>query len=107
MVRWPCTRSWRPSVRAGLTPYQALLTGTRHPAEYFHARDSAGTVAVGKRADLVLLTGNPLADVANVEQPAGTMIGGRWLSREMVEQHEAERKAQAKARRAKLRPSTP
>jgi imidazolonepropionase-like amidohydrolase len=68
-------------VRAGLTPYQALLTGTRNVAEYFGTLDSSGTVAVGKRADVVLVNGNPLEDVTHTRQPAGVMIGGRWLSR--------------------------
>jgi hypothetical protein len=68
-------------VRAGLTPYEALLAGTRNMAQYFGALDSTGTVAVGKRADLVLLPGNPLGDVSHTIQPAGVMIGGRWLAR--------------------------
>jgi len=38
-------------------------------------------VAEGKRADLLLLDGNPLASVANVGRIAGVMIGGRWLSK--------------------------
>jgi hypothetical protein len=35
---------------------------------------------VGKRADLVLLAGNPLRDIRYTAGPAGVMIGGRWLS---------------------------
>lgn len=68
-------------VRAGLTPYEALLTGTRNVAAYFGTLDSTGTVAVGKRADLVLLEGNPLTDIRHTAHPAGVMVGGRWLSR--------------------------
>jgi imidazolonepropionase-like amidohydrolase len=66
---------------AGLTPYQALLTGTRNVAQYFGMLDSTGTVAVGKRADLVLLRGNPLEDIRNTAEPIGVMIGGRWVTR--------------------------
>jgi imidazolonepropionase-like amidohydrolase len=68
-------------VAAGLTPYQALATGTRNVAAYFGTLDSAGTIAVGKRADLVLLNGNPLHDIRVTAAPAGVMLGGRWLSR--------------------------
>jgi imidazolonepropionase-like amidohydrolase len=68
-------------VQAGLTPYQALATGTRNVATYFDTLDSAGTVAVGKRADLVLLNDNPLQDIRHTAQPAGVMLGGQWLSR--------------------------
>lgn len=66
-------------VRAGLTPYQALLTGTRNPATYFGTPDSTGTIAVGKRADLVVLDGNPLDDIRHTSAIAGVMVAGRWL----------------------------
>jgi imidazolonepropionase-like amidohydrolase len=72
-------------VGAGLTPYQALATGTKNVAQYFGTLDSTGTVAVGKRADLVLLRGNPLEDIRNMAQPAGVMLGGRWLPREELD----------------------
>jgi len=36
-------------------------------------------VAAGQRADLLLLSGNPLADLANVARRAGVMVNGRWL----------------------------
>jgi imidazolonepropionase-like amidohydrolase len=68
-------------VAAGLTPYEALLTGTRNAAAYLGTLDSSGTVAVGKRADLVLLAENPLADIRHAAQPAGVMWSGRWLAR--------------------------
>jgi imidazolonepropionase-like amidohydrolase len=37
-------------------------------------------VAVGKRADLILLEANPLADVANAAKRAGVMVRGRWVT---------------------------
>jgi hypothetical protein len=70
---------------AGLTPYQALATGTRNVARYLGTEDSTGTVAVGKRADLVLLAGNPLRDIRYTAGPAGVMVGGRWLARADLE----------------------
>ena len=68
---------------AGLTPYQVLESGTRNVAEYA-ANDlkldgKFGTVAVGNRADLILLDANPLTDVRNVARRAGVMVRGRWL----------------------------
>jgi len=69
-------------VRAGLTPYQALEAGTRNVARFFGAENEFGTVAVRRRADLVLLDANPLEDIANFERQAGVMVRGRWLSRE-------------------------
>ncbi len=66
-------------VAAGLTPYQALETGTRSVAVYFNTLRETGTVEVGKRADLILLNANPLVDVTNTTRRAGVMIRGRWL----------------------------
>ncbi len=66
-------------VAAGLTPYAALEAATRNPAEYLGRLGEQGTVAVGKRADLVLLDANPLADVRNLRRLSGVAVGGRWL----------------------------
>lgn len=66
-------------VDAGLTPFEALSSGTRNVARFLETEDSTGTVAVGKRADLLLLDGNPLVDIAAVGHQAGVMLGGRWL----------------------------
>lgn len=66
----------------GLTPYQILLSGTRNVATYA-AQDlkldgAFGTVAVGSRADLLLVDANPLADARNVAKRVGVMVRGRW-----------------------------
>jgi imidazolonepropionase-like amidohydrolase len=65
---------------AGLTPYQVLEAGTRNAAEYLGILGEAGTVEVGKRADLILVDANPLADVRNVARRSGVMIDGAWHS---------------------------
>lgn len=64
---------------AGLTPYQVLVTGTRNPAIYFNTPDDFGTVAAGRRADLILLEANPLDNLEHVQERAGVMVRGRWL----------------------------
>ncbi|MFN2301735.1 MAG: amidohydrolase family protein [Gammaproteobacteria bacterium] len=66
-------------VEAGLTPFDALVSGTRNVARFIGEEDAFGTVAVGKRADLLLLDANPLVNVANVQRRAGVMVNGRWL----------------------------
>jgi dienelactone hydrolase/imidazolonepropionase-like amidohydrolase len=66
-------------VAAGLTPYQALETGTRNPAIYFGEPDEWGTIEPGKAADLVLLSANPLDDIRNLWQQEGVMVRGRWM----------------------------
>ena len=65
-------------VAAGLTPYQALVTGTRNVAVHFGTADRAGTIAVGKQADFLLLEANPLTDIRNTSRRAGVMIRGVW-----------------------------
>ena len=67
-------------VEAGLTPYQALRMATVNAAEFLKRQEEMGIVAVGQRADLILLQANPLEDVWNVNQRVGVMVGGRWLS---------------------------
>jgi imidazolonepropionase-like amidohydrolase len=72
-------REIRSMAAAGLTAQQILLSGTRNTARYFGAEQEFGSVAAGQRADLILLNGNPLADLANVGRRAGVMVNGRWL----------------------------
>ncbi len=63
---------------AGLTPYEILASATRNAAEHFGSA-AFGQVAVGKRADLILLEANPLDDVSNMARRAGVMVRGRWM----------------------------
>jgi imidazolonepropionase-like amidohydrolase len=72
-------------VAAGLTPYQALRSGTANVGAYFGTQATVGTVAAGKRADLILLEANPLTDIANSSRIAGVMVNGRWLSKADIE----------------------
>ncbi|MHC4732016.1 MAG: amidohydrolase family protein [Planctomycetota bacterium] len=74
---WSAHRELRLLVEAGLTPYEALRAGTVDAAAYLG--DDFGTVAVGKRADLVLVEANPLEDVRNAARRVGVMVRGRWL----------------------------
>jgi hypothetical protein len=67
---------------AGLTPYQVLVAATRTPgrmiAEHVPGVVPFGVVAVGNRADLVLVRGNPLGGLATLREPLGVMANGRW-----------------------------
>lgn len=66
---------------AGMTPYEALKTGTVNVAAYLEESDQAGTVEVGKRANFILVKGNPLRDVANAGKVHGVYTLGNWHSK--------------------------
>lgn len=72
-------------VDAGLTPMQALQAATLNPAIYLGERNVGGTVEVGKRADLVLLTGNPLEDIGNTRSIAAVVRGGTLYRRSSLD----------------------
>jgi imidazolonepropionase-like amidohydrolase len=67
-------------VDIGLATYDVLKTSTYNPALYLGELDDFGTVEEGKRADLVLLDGNPLEDITYTQQIAGVMVRGRYYS---------------------------
>jgi imidazolonepropionase-like amidohydrolase len=75
-------------VKAGLSPFEALATGTRNAGSFItdHVDAAArfGTVALGQRADLLLLPGNPLEDVSLADHALGVMVRGEWLPREKL-----------------------
>src|SRR6267142_4957984 len=68
-------------VAAGFTPLEALQTATLNPARFFGMEDQLGTVEKGKLADLVLVSGNPLEDIANTQKIAGVIADGHYFSR--------------------------
>ena len=80
-------------VQAGLTPYQALRGATHDAAEFLGEQDEFGTVAEGLRADVILLNGNPLADIANLKRRSGVMLRWSWLSQPELERRLEEQTA--------------
>ena len=68
-----------------MTPYEVLEIATRRPAEYFDAADEFGVIAVGRRADFLLLNANPLEDIGNMRARAGVSLNGRWMPNELIQ----------------------
>jgi imidazolonepropionase-like amidohydrolase len=66
-------------IDAGMKPYDVLRAGTYNVGLYFKGQDTFGTVEPGRRADLILLEGNPLDNVANLARRTGVMIRGIWI----------------------------
>jgi imidazolonepropionase-like amidohydrolase len=67
-------------VDAGLTPVEALRAATGLAARSF-GLDDRGAVAVGKRADLVLVDGDPVSDIADSSRIRGIWIAGSPVQR--------------------------
>ena len=66
-------------VEAGLTPWEALKCATLNPAQFLGIQDSVGTIETGKRADLILLTADPLENINNTRTIESVILGGRLV----------------------------
>lgn len=55
-------------VKAGMTPMQAMVAATSHAAQCLGMEELVGTIASNKKADLILVEGDPLRDVAILEE---------------------------------------
>jgi imidazolonepropionase-like amidohydrolase len=63
-----------------MKPIDALRTATINPVTYLKMTDSLGTIQRGKRADFVLLNGNPLKDISNTKSIFAVMINGKLFT---------------------------
>jgi imidazolonepropionase-like amidohydrolase len=72
-------------VAAGFTPLEALQTATLNPARFWGMEEELGTVEKGKLADLVLLSANPLDDIANTRKIVGVFVNGRYFYHAEIE----------------------
>jgi hypothetical protein len=72
--------------RLGLPPYETLRTATVEPARAMRREAELGTIAVGRRADFVLLAADPLKTVANTEweHVEGVVVRGTRLPRTLL-----------------------
>ncbi|MFP2933566.1 amidohydrolase family protein [Pyxidicoccus sp. 3LG] len=66
---------------AGVPTRAVLAAATRNAAEYLGESDTWGTVAPGRRADLLLLDADPRVDVRHTRDLSGVVLRGRWLPR--------------------------
>ena len=72
-------------VESGMSPADALRAATLAPALFLGIGDKTGSVAVGKRADLVLLDRNPLRDIRNIRGIRAVVFDGRLLTRSALD----------------------
>ena len=67
-------------VKAGLTPAQALIAGTRNSAKVLRMDADRGTLAAGKRADIVIIDGTPWTSIADVYKVSQVIVDGKLVS---------------------------
>ena len=76
-------------VAAGLPPAAALRAATSNPAAVFPKLET-GSIAAGRRADLVLLDANPLTDIRNARRIRAVVLAGKLLDRPALDRLLAE-----------------
>jgi imidazolonepropionase-like amidohydrolase len=64
-------------VKAGMTPLEAIQSATIVPARAMKMDREVGTIEVGKRADLILVDGNPLQNISDIRQVSSVVANGR------------------------------
>jgi imidazolonepropionase-like amidohydrolase len=77
-------------VAAGLTPYQALATGTRNVSAHLGKQEPRFSLRDVDRVNLVLLDANPLENIANANRIAGVLVAGRWIPKAEIDRRLAE-----------------
>lgn len=81
-------------VEAGLSPGEALVTGTANVADFL-GQSALGCLRPGCVADLVLLDADPLEDISNVRRVRGVMRAGEWFDRDRLDAMLSEVEARA------------
>lgn len=72
-------------VAAGLSPADALRAATWNAAEFLNMTEHYGSVEVGRYADLLLLSANPLEDITNIRKIRAVVLGGQLLDRDRLD----------------------
>jgi imidazolonepropionase-like amidohydrolase len=64
-------------VKAGMTPMEAIQTATLVPAQIMNLAGESGTIEPGKRADMILVNGNPLENISHIRKVSKVVANGR------------------------------
>ncbi len=65
--------------KAGLSNFDVLKTATLYPSQYYNKENQYGTIAVGKTADMIILSQNPIAEISAVRNISGIIYHGIYL----------------------------
>ena len=66
------------------SPYEALLTAIRNPAEFMGIDKDLGSLEPGKLADIIFVEGNPLENINDVINVKATMVNGVYRTVEEI-----------------------
>lgn len=66
-------------VESGLTPLEAIRAATFNGAQFLYRDREIGSLEPGKLADLIVVNGNPAANISAIRQVERVMVGGRWI----------------------------
>ncbi len=80
LVGYGLNRELELYVQAGLTPMEAIQSATQAAARAMKLDADSGTIEPGKRADLLLVNGNPLDDIRNLRHVVSVLANGRLYS---------------------------
>jgi imidazolonepropionase-like amidohydrolase len=76
---WAYQRELELLVESGLTPIEAIVAGTMENARFFRVADRLGSIEPGKMADLILIDGDPLKEIAVMRRVKRVMLNGQWV----------------------------
>jgi imidazolonepropionase-like amidohydrolase len=76
---WAYQREMELLAECGLAPREIITAGTWNNARFFHTDARLGSIEPGKSADLVLIEGNPLGDIAAMRRVKRVMLNGQWV----------------------------
>ena len=77
---WAYHREMELLVECGLTPLEAITAATWNNARFFGVEDRLGSIAPGRFADLLLVAGDPLADLQALRRIRRVMLNGQWVA---------------------------
>lgn len=73
-------------VQGGMSPLEAMRSGTIHGARYLGMDEHLGTIEPGKLADIIVMSKDPLADIRNTESVRFTMVNGRLFDADTLDE---------------------
>ncbi len=70
--------------RAGMTPAAAIQAGTMTNAQMMGWQDRVGSIDKGKYADMIAVSGDPLADITELQRTKFVMKGGKVIKNDLA-----------------------